>query len=61
MYRPRNAVGLGVIFAFLGLVYLWLQGRSAEAADHTGVTLLIVLGVAMVYTFAILLRGSREL
>lgn len=60
IYHWRNAILLGASFIAAGLVYLLLQGNGAFA-DRGGVTLLIVLGAAMMYTFAILLRGSRDL
>ena len=60
IYDWRSALVLGAGFIVAGLVYLWLQGTGAFA-DRGGVTLLIVLGAAMMYTFAILLRGSRDL
>ena len=60
MYRPRNAVALGLLFLVVGLVYLWVQGNG-PTMDRAGVTFLAVLAIAMTFTFVILLRGSREL
>jgi hypothetical protein len=61
MFVWRNAVILGIGFVVVGALYLLLQGGSFEWLDQAGVTLLIVLGAAMAYTFTILLAGSREL
>ena len=60
MYHWRNAIGLGIAFILVGVVYYWLQG-SGEWMDRTGATLLVVLGAAMMFAFIIVLRGAREL
>lgn len=60
MFVWRNAIILGAGFVIVGLLYLWLQG-SGQAMDRAGVTMLVVLGGAMMFTFVILLRGSRGL
>ena len=60
MFIWRNAIILGVIFMAVGLLYLFVQGVGATL-DVAGVTMLIILGVAMAFVFSILLRGSREL
>jgi hypothetical protein len=60
MYRPRNAFLLGAIFVLIGIIYLVVQGSGATL-DRAGVTMLIVLGGAMVFAFSILLRASGEL
>ena len=57
----RRAIILGVTFVTVGLIYLVSQYGHPENWDFAGVTLLMVLGVAMTFTFAVLLRGSREL
>ncbi len=44
----------------VGLLYLFVQGDGTDL-DRAGVTMLIILGVAMAFVFSILLRGSREL
>ena len=62
MFTWRKAIILGAIFAVVGLVYLWLQNYgTANQMDVAGGTMLIVLGAAMMFTFIILLRGSRGL
>lgn len=60
MFVWRNALILGFGFVVIGALYWVLQGDEAWL-DRTGATLLILLGVAMAFTFAVLLRGSREL
>lgn len=60
MFIWRNAIILGVGFIAVGVLYYLLQG-GGETLDRTGATLLILLGVAMSFTFAVLLRGSRSL
>ncbi|MDP8904423.1 MAG: hypothetical protein M3N29_03770 [Chloroflexota bacterium] len=60
MFVWRNAIVLGAGFMLVALIYWWLQGRG-PTLDHAGVTMLLVLGGAMMFTFVILLRGSRGL
>ena len=60
MFIWRNAVILGAIFFVVGLGYAFVQGTE-NTLDMAGATLLIVLGIAMAFTFVVLLRGSREL
>jgi len=56
----RNAIVLGAGFMAVGLLYLLLQG-GGDTLDRAGVTMLVLLGAAMMFTFVILLRGSRGL
>ena len=60
MFTARGAIILGAIFILTGIVYFLLQG-SGETMDQAGVVMLIAVGIAMTFSFAILLRGSREL
>jgi hypothetical protein len=60
MFVWRNAIILGLIFVGVGLLYWWVQG-DGKTMDRAGVTMLILLGGAMMFTFMILLRGSRSL
>jgi hypothetical protein len=60
MFVWRNALILGLIFIVVGTIYWYVQG-STTTNDKAGATFLIVLGLAMAFTFAVLLRGSREL
>ena len=63
MFVWRNAVILGAIFFVVGLGYAFVQGFGTAAGqdvlDMAGATLLVTLGIAMTFTFIILLRGSR--
>ena len=60
MFIWRNAVILGIIFVLVGLGYYLVKGEGV-GLDRAGATMLILLGGAMAFVFAILLRGSREL
>jgi hypothetical protein len=60
MFVWRNAIILGAIFVVVGVVYWYVQARP-QNIDLAGATFLVVLGIAMAFTFAVLLRGSREL
>ena len=60
MFNWRNALILGFMFIAVGTIYWFLNGTTTTA-DKAGATFLIVLGIAMAFAFAILLRGSREL
>jgi len=56
----RSAIIIGVGFIVVGVLYLVTQG-GGEVMDRAGATMLIALGVAMAFGFAIVLRGSRDL
>ncbi|MBA3626797.1 MAG: hypothetical protein H0W60_03565 [Chloroflexi bacterium] len=56
----RSAIMIGVGFMVVGVLYLVTQG-AGETMDRAGATMLIALGVAMAFGFAIILRGSRDL
>jgi hypothetical protein len=60
MFVWRNALILGLIFVVVGVAYYFLNGPTV-GLDVAGATMLVVLGIAMAFVFAILLRGSREL
>jgi hypothetical protein len=60
MFVWRNAIILGLIFIVVGAIYWYVQGDTTTV-DKAGATSLLFLGVAMMFTFAVLLRGSREL
>ena len=60
MFVWRNALILGLIFIVVGVVY-FIGNRLTVGLDMAGATMLVVLGFAMAFVFAILLRGSREL
>jgi hypothetical protein len=55
MLTRRSApVLLGALFVVVGLAYAVVQGPTG---DLTGVVALIALGIAMAFTFAVLLDG----
>jgi hypothetical protein len=58
MFIWRNAIIIGAGFVAVGLLYLFVQGEGLWL-DRAGATMLILLGIAMAFTFAVLLRGSR--
>jgi hypothetical protein len=58
MFIWRNAIILGAGFVAVGLLYLFVQGDGLWL-DRAGATMLVALGVAMAFTFLVLLRGSR--
>ena len=60
MFAWRNSIIMGLIFIVVGGIYWYVQGDTTTV-DRSGVTFLIILGFSMMFTFAILLRGSREL
>ena len=60
MFVWRNALILGVIFIVVGVIYWYVQARP-QNIDLAGATFLVGLGLAMAFSFAVLLRGSREL
>jgi len=66
MFIWRNALILGLIFIAVGVGYFLLNGSivfdpNMVGLDVAGATMLVVLGFAMAFVFAVLLRGSREL
>jgi hypothetical protein len=60
MFVWRNALILGLIFIIVGIIYWYVQAVP-QNIDQAGATMLITLGIAMAFSFAVLLRGSREL
>ncbi len=60
MLTWRGAIIIGLGFIVVGVLYLLTQGAGA-VMDRAGATMLIALGIAMAFGFAVLLRGSRDL
>ena len=60
MLTWRGAIIIGLGFIVVGVLYLLTQGAGA-AMDRAGATMLIALGIAMAFSFAVVLRGSRDL
>ena len=56
--HPRNAALVGIIFVVIGVIY-WAAPTIAHAhVDYAGVTMLIVLGIAMSLMAWVLVAGS---
>lgn len=60
MITPRNTLVIGGFFIVVGIIYYVVQG-TGTTIDLAGVTMLILVGVAMVFGFAVLVGGSRDL
>ena len=60
MFIWRNALDPRVFFVVVGILYLVLAGRLARTIDRAGATMLLLLGLAMAFGFAVLMRGSRD-
>ena len=58
--HPRNAAFVGIIFVVLGLIYWAVQYFGGGHVDYAGVTMLIVLGVAMALLAYVLVAGSSN-
>jgi hypothetical protein len=56
--HPRNALGLGVLFGFIGFLFWAVPTSGGWHVDYAGTTLLILLGVAMSILFYVLIAGS---
>ena len=59
MFNWRNTFFLGAFFVVVGILYFFLQG-DGRTIDRTGVVMLILTGVAMVFGLSVLIRGSRD-
>jgi hypothetical protein len=56
--HPRNAIFLGLIFVIIAFVYWVVPYVGGWPIDYAGVTMLVVLGVAMSLMFYVLIAGS---
>jgi MFS family permease len=56
--HPRNAIFVGLLFALTGVAYLGVQSIAGWHVDYAGVTLLLLLGVAMSILAYVLIAGS---
>ena len=45
--HPRNAIAVGLFFSVIGVIYWLVQTSAGWHADYAGVTMLLLLGVAM--------------
>ncbi len=59
MFNWRNTFIIGAFFVFVGILYFLVQG-DGRTIDRTGVILLLLAGVSMVFGLAVLVRGSRD-
>ena len=56
--HPRNAIFVGLIFVVIGALYWAIPYFGGWHLDYAGVTMLLVLGVAMSIMFYVLIAGS---
>ncbi len=60
MITWQKTLVIGAFFIVVGILYFVVQGTGAYR-DLAGVTMLLLTGSAMVFGFAILVKGSRDL
>ncbi len=56
--HPRNAIFVGMMFVIVGVIYWAVQYFAGAQVDFAGVTLLVLLGVAMAVMAYVLIAGS---
>lgn len=56
--HPRNAIFVGMLFVIIGAIYWAVQSFARAQVDYAGVTLLVLLGVAMAVMAYVLIAGS---
>jgi hypothetical protein len=56
--HPRNAIFVGLLFVTIGAIYFGVQYLAGWQVDYAGVTLLVLLGVAMAVMAYVLIAGS---
>jgi hypothetical protein len=56
--HPRNAALVGLIFIALGVIFWAVPHFGGWHVDYAGVTMLIVLGIAMGLMAYVLVAGS---
>jgi hypothetical protein len=56
--HPRNAIAVGLFFSVVGVIYWLVQYQANFEADIAGVTMLILLGVAVSIMAYVLIAGS---
>jgi hypothetical protein len=56
--HPRNAIVVGLFFAAAGAVYWGVQEFAGWPVDYSGVTMLLLLGVATSILAYVLIAGS---
>ena len=60
LQHPRNAALLGIIFVVIGAIYWATQSLGGFHVDYAGVTMLLVLGIAMGLMAYVLVAGSSN-
>jgi hypothetical protein len=58
--HPRNAALVGIIFMVIGVIYWVVPYVGHWHIDYAGVTMLIVLGIAMGLMAYVLVAGSSN-
>ena len=58
--HPRNAIFVGLMFAFIGVIFWAVPTFGGWHVDYAGVTMLILLGVAMSIMAYVLIAGSSN-
>ncbi len=58
--HPRNAIFVGLLFVFIGVVYWAVPYVGGWHVDYAGTTMLILLGVAMAIMAYVLIAGSSN-
>ena len=56
--HPRNAIFVGLLFVFIGVVFWAVPTIGGWHVDYAGVTMLLALGVAMSIMAYVLIAGS---
>ncbi len=56
--HPRNAIFVGLLFVVVGAIYWAAQYIAGWEVDYAGVTLLILVGIAMGIMSYVLIAGS---
>jgi len=56
--HPRNAIFVGLLFVVVGAIYWAVQYFAGWEVDYAGVTLLILVGIAMGIMSYVLIAGS---
>ena len=56
--HPRNAIIVGLFFSAAGVVYWLVQHIDGTHSDMAGVTMLLLLGVAVSIMSYVLIAGS---
>jgi hypothetical protein len=58
--HPRNAIFVGLVFVFIGVVYWAVPYFGGWHVDYAGTTMLILLGVATSIMAYVLIAGSTD-